>query len=303
MLSLSSNSLLVLVLISVTSLSGGQEKGPDHSLKPSPWFITLHVTCPSLGTVKTCRGSLVHDVWILTTATCVQCEDFNAIPMIVADVGSINDNAQDLLHSGATTVGRYIVDKIVIHNKFSKSTNNIALLHLQYPVVNSSKHMMIQVSRCYQVDDAKATNPLELLSDYAVNTDKLSSSLLLGDKMKVMKRKGCKGMSETCRSSKTAMGSGEFCATFIQHENLSCNYDEGIALGVRSGNDWIVTGFVNERPKDCVSCPVWFIDVCKYYEWVKNIVSSVSMTQGMKLPNCCSYISITFTRLYYLYSS
>ena len=120
---------------------------------------------------------------------------------------------------------------------------------------------------------------------------------------KLMKRKRCKEMSETCRNSKTVMGSGEFCATFIQHENLSCNYDEVIALGVRSGNDWIVTGFVNERPKDCVSCPVWFIDVCKYYEWVKNIVSSVSMTQGMKLPNCCSYISVTFTRLYYLYSS
>ena len=281
MLSLPSNSLLIFVLTSVTILCHGQEKGTDHLLKQSPWFITLYVTCPSSGAIKTCRGSLIHDDWVLTTATCVQCEDDNTIPMTVADVGSTSDNAQDLFHSGATRVGRYIVDKIVIHNKFSKSTNNIALLHLQYPVVSSSRHTMMQVSRCYEVDEANAMNALELLSDYAVKADNLNSSSLLGDKMKMMKRKRCKEMSATCRGSK-AMSSGEFCATFTQYENLSCNYDEGMELGIHNGEDWIMTGFVHEKPKDCVSCPVWFMDVCKYYEWVKNIISSASMTQGMK---------------------
>ena len=90
MLSLPSNKLLLIVLTSLVSLCHSQEKGTDQSLNQSPWFITLlvYVTCPSLGAIRTCGGSLVNDNWILTTATCVQYKGVNAIPMIVADIGS-----------------------------------------------------------------------------------------------------------------------------------------------------------------------------------------------------------------------
>ena len=87
-------------------------------------------------------------------------------------------------------------------------------------------------------------------------------------------------MSAKCKTSKTAMGPSDFCVTFIQSENMSCGYDEGMTLGIHSGNDWIMAGFVSEKPEDCRSCPTLFTDVCKYYEWVKNIILSSSMTQG-----------------------
>lgn len=274
MSSLPSN-LLIIVLTSVVSLCDSQDTGTDHLLNESPWFITLYVTCPSMGAIKTCGGSLINDKWILTTATCVKCEDSNIIPMVVADVGSATGNVQDLFQSEAAEVGRYVVNKIVIHNK---SKNNIALLHLQHPVVSNSRHKMMQLSKCYQVDNAMNTNSIELLS-HSVNTDKFNDGSSLGDKMKVLKRKKCNAMSTTCKSSKSA-GTGDFCATFIESQNLSCNYDEGMTLGIHSGDDWIMTGFVNEKPKDCSSCPLWFMDVCKYYEWVINIISSASSTQG-----------------------
>lgn len=277
MLSFPSITLLITMLMSVMSLCHCQEERSDQQ---SPWFITLYATCPSVGVIRTCRGSLIKDNWIITTATCVQCRDANTIPMVVADIGSAND---DSFHSQATGLGRYIVDKVVIHSKFSRSKNNIVLLHLQHPVVSVSKHAMLQVSQCYQVNKAMLANPIELLSHYAAKTNKLSGSstssdVLLGDKMKVMKRRKCNQMSATCKAS--AIGSTEFCATFTQSKNASCDYDEGMTLAVHSGDDWIMAGFVHEEPKDCRSCPIWFTDVCKYYEWVKNIISSSSMTQG-----------------------
>ena len=281
-LSLPSNILLIIILISVSTLCHCQEEASDHLLKQSPWFITLYITCPSLGTIRTCGGSLINDNWILTTATCVQCKDTVAIPMIVADIGLAVDHVQ-------TGVGRYVVDKVLTHHKFGETKNNIALLHLQYPVVSSSKHKMMKVSKCYQVNDAMHTNSIELLSHYAthsdkpssINTDKLSSSPSLGDKMKLIKQRKCNRMSAACKSSKSAMDSTEFCATFKQSENVSCAYDEGMTLGIHSGDDWIMAGIVFEKPRDCSSCPIWFIDVCQYYEWVKNIISSTSMMQGM----------------------
>lgn len=267
---------MLLLLMSLLSMCHSQEEGSDHLYEQSPWFITLYITCPSLSIIRTCGGSLINDDWILTTATCVQCD---AIPMVVADIGSATDNVQDLFHSETTGVGRYVVDKIIVHDESSQSKNNIAMLHLQYSVMNSFKHNMMHVSKCYEVNDAMRTSSMELLSHYAANADKLSSNPTLGDKMKLMKRKKCINKSATCKSSKATKSSSDFCATFIQNENMSCSYDEGMALGIHSGDSWIMVGFVSERQKDCRSCPTWFIDVCKYYEWIKNILST-SMTQG-----------------------
>ena len=151
-------------------------------------------------------GSLINDNWILTTVTCVQCKDTNAFPMIVADIGLATDNVQNLFDVEITGVGRYIIDKVVVHHEFRDTKNNIALLHLRYPVVSSSKHKMMQVSKCYQVNDAMRTNSIELLSQYAStdklssssNTDKLSSHQSLGDKMKLIKQRRCNRMSAAC---------------------------------------------------------------------------------------------------------
>lgn len=275
---LSDTILLVIVLTSVVNLCHCKEEPSDNLLKHSPWLITLDVTCPSVhGTIKTCGGSLIDSNWILTTATCVQCSDINTIPMIVADIGSPSGSVQDLQ---TTRVGRYIVDKVVIHYKFNKTKNNIALLHLQYPVVNSSKHTMMQVSKCYQVNNGMRSNSIELLSRYTRNTDELSGSQRLSDTMKLVKRKRCIKTSATCKNSGTPDGSTILCATFIQSNNISCGYDEGMALGIHSGNVWIMAGFVSEKPPDCRSCPTQFTHVCKYYEWVRNILLSTSMTQG-----------------------
>ena len=95
------------------------------------------------------------------------------------------------------------------------------------------------------------------------------------------------------------MGSAEFCATFIQSENVSCVYDEGMTLGIDSGDDWIIAGIVYEKPRDCNSCPVWFIDVCEYYEWVNNIISSTSMMQGIQCKEIC-YFYITVSNMLHI---
>ena len=290
MLSLPSNIILVILLTSVSNLCHCQEEASDHLLKQSPWYITLYITCPSLGTMRTCGGSLINENWILTTATCLQCKDTNAIPMIVADIGLTANNVQNSF-AEVTGVGRYIIDKVVTHHKFRETKNNIALLHLQYTVVSSSKHKMMQVTKCYQLNDAMRTNSMKLLSHYVTHsdkpsTDKLSISPSLGDKMKLLKRRKCNKMSVTCKSSESAIDSTEFCATFIQNGNVSCIYDEGMTLGIHSGDDWIMAGIVFEKPRDCNSCPIWFINVCEYYEWIGNIVSSTSMTQGEKLRIC-----------------
>ena len=288
MLSLPSNIILTILLISVLNLCHCQEKATDHLLKQYPWYVTLYITCPSTGTIRTCGGSLINDNWILTTATCVQCRDTNAIPMIVADIGLAADIVQNSFDEEVTGVGRYVIDKVVTHHKFRDTRNNIALLHLQYPVVSSSKHKTMQVTKCYQVNDAMRTNSVELLSHHTTHADKSSkdkliSSPSLGDKMKLIKQRKCNRMSVVCKSSESAIDSTEFCATFIQSENVSCAYDEGMTLGIHSGDNWIMAGTVFEKPRDCNSCPVWFINVCEYYEWIRNIVSSTSMTQGENL--------------------
>lgn len=288
MMSLPFNILLIILLISVLNICHCQKEPSDHLLKESPWYITLYITCPSLGRIRTCGGSLINDNWILTTATCVQCKDTDAIPMIVADIGLAAKNVRNSFDAEMTGVGRYVIDKVVTHHKFRETKNNIALLHLRYPVVSSSKHKMMQVSKCYQLNDAMRTNSMELLSNYATytekpSTDKLSSPPSLGDKMKLIKRRKCNKLSAACKSSESTIDSTEFCATFIQNANVSCVYDEGMTLGIHSGDDWIVAGIVFEKPRDCNSCPIWFIDVCEYYEWIRNIISSTSMTQGEKL--------------------
>ena len=276
-MSFSLNLILITMLISVANICHCQEDKSDSLLKQSPWFITLYITCPSVGTARTCGGSLINDKWILTTATCVQCKDINTIPMIVADIGSTANNAQNSI-SG---VGRYIIDKVVIHHDFEQTKNNIALVHLQYSrsVISSSKHAMMQVMKCYQVNEAMHTNSVELLSHYGASADKLESGPVLGDKMELLKRKKCNKMSTACKSS-AVTGLTEFCAAFKDSKNMSCGYDEGMGLGVYQGDSWIVAGIVFEKSRDCKSCPIWFIDVCNYYEWVQNIVSSTRTFQG-----------------------
>ena len=261
------------MLISVANICHCQDES-DNLLKQSPWLITLYITCPSVGTARTCGGSLINDKWILTTATCVQCKDVNAIPMIVADIGSTANNVQNLI-SG---VGRYIIDKVVIHHNFRGTKNNIALVHLQYSVISNSKHAMMQVMKCYQVNEAMHTDSVELLSHYGASADKLGSSPL-GYKMEVLKRRKCTKMSTACKSS-AAIGSAEFCAAFKDSKNVSCSYGKGMTLAVYKGDSWIVAGIVFEKSRDCSSCPIWFVDVCNYYEWVQNIVSSTRVMQG-----------------------
>jgi len=240
----------------------------------SPWYITLHISCPNSGNIKTCGGSLISEEWILTTASCLLCGVGDTNRMIVADIESVNES------SGDVGMGRYIVDKVVTHNRYKESRNNIALVHLQHAVLHNPKHTILQVNRCYQVSDAGKQNSVVLmLRNTPITVGEKNSD---AGKMKMLRRFRCVELSLSCLKSEvsTAASSGDFCAKFVHNENLTCHYHEGMPLGMKNGQEWMVVGFVTHKPEDCSACPTLFTRVCNYYEWIENVMLSTDAPQG-----------------------
>ena len=237
----------------------------------SPWYVTLYISCPTSGNFKTCGGSLISEEWILTTASCVLCGIGDTNRMIVADIGSGNES------SGDVGMGRYIVDKVVAHNRYKESRNNIALLHLQHAVLHNPKHTILQVDRCYQVRDAEKQNSVVLMLQNTGGKENGDTG-----KMKMIRWLRCVDLSLSCLKFEvsTAASSSDFCAKFVHKENLTCHYHEGMPLGMKNGQEWMLVGFVTHKPEDCSACPTLFTRVCNYYEWIENIMLSTDVPQG-----------------------
>ncbi|XP_065894463.1 complement receptor type 2-like isoform X2 [Dysidea avara] len=272
-----SNYCVIFVLIGL-SANLEYSEAAEETYTQSPWYITLYISCPISGNIKTCGGSLISQEWILTTASCVSCDSGDTNRMIVVDVGSVNEKSWSFDTIG---MGRYIVDKVVIHNKFKKSRNNIALVHLQYAVLHNPKHTLLQVNRCYQVNDVGKRSSVELMLQNTSNTGQIENNL--AGKMKMIRQSKCADLSISCLKSEvsTAAASSDFCATFVHNINLTCHYSEGMPLGMKNGNHWMVVGFVIDKPEDCSACPTLFTRVCNYYEWIENIMLATDVPQDL----------------------
>ncbi len=92
--------VFIILLVTVVNLPCSLSTQNNSSNYP-PWFITLYISCPSLGTIQTCGRSLINENWILTTATCVQCKDNSADVMVVADIGTVFNK----FHSSKASTG------------------------------------------------------------------------------------------------------------------------------------------------------------------------------------------------------
>jgi len=264
--------MLVLVGLSVKYSIATEE-----TYTQSPWYITLYISCPTSGNIKTCGGSLISTEWILTTALCVLCGSDDTNRMIVADVGSVDESPGDV------GMGRYIVDKVVTHNRYKESRNNIALLHLQHAVLHNPKHAVLKVNKCYQISEAGRRNSVELMLQSTSNSGDKGNSLAA--KMKMIRQSKCVDLFLSCSKPEvlTAASSSEFCAMFVQNQNLTCHYDEGMPLGMQDGREWMVVGFVTDKPEDCSACPTLFTRVCNYYEWIENVILSTAVSQGINI--------------------
>jgi len=277
MILLRSRNYLIFVIVGLLSATSCEAVTGEEAYSQTPWYITLYISCPTSGSFKTCGGSLISQEWILTTASCVSCNSDDANRMIVADVGMVNKE-----YSSTVGMGRYIVDKVVTHNKHKGSRNNIALLHLQHTVLDNPGHTVLQINRCYQVNNVGGRNTaaVELISRNMTNTDERRNSV--SSRMKMIRQSKCVDLSASCLKSEvsTAAASSDFCAVFVHNENLTCHYNEGMPLGMQSDNQWMAVGFVADKPEDCSACPTLFTRVCSYYEWIENIISATEVLQG-----------------------
>jgi secreted trypsin-like serine protease len=100
--------------------------GHDTKLKDNPWQVALLNASDPLPTrAQFCGATIIHPSWVVTAAHCVDNGVKETQIVIFA-------NSENLLMGGT----RFLVEKIVIHKKWNRSTgnNDIALLHVNVPL-------------------------------------------------------------------------------------------------------------------------------------------------------------------------
>ncbi|MBX2902795.1 MAG: trypsin-like serine protease [Chitinophagales bacterium] len=220
-----------------------------------------------------CGGSLINSEWIVTAAHCVEGETPSSVKLFFKTYYLSNPV------SGYFSVD---IDTFYIHPDFNDTTydNDVALIHLLYPITSITPIRLATVAETYLTDAGKDQNIIGWgrLHKWSFG----GSDTLMEASVPIVASSVCNGS----QSYDGQISANMLCAGFMAGGTDACQGDSGGPLFTTDNNNELVLTGVVSWGEGCgeKNFPGVYTKLQNYYTWITDFTGSLTAVEHTELP-------------------